>query len=403
MADQQPDSTISWHELRKNYRAAREGVFLNAGSRGIISAATEAAVQAAFAAEVAILLPEPSFPQQLIETRAAFEQLLRAPSGTAAVTKNTSEGLNAIASAIDWKRGDSIVISSDVEHANNVYLWLNLAARGVELRDIPAKGDAIDAERVAEAIDASTRLVSVTAVSFVPGFRTDIAPISAACREHDAILLVDGVQACGVLDVDVGRDGISALATSTSKGLLGLRGLGLLFVAPEWISRLRPVYVARNSVESGGRHYSEFEADRFEFSSDARRFEWGTYNYLGVAAARNAIREINAIGTDRIEARVKHLAATLATGLAELGLPVVTPPDEAARTHLITVGRRGAGDAETTGDPRLDAVAAALNAADIRFAIRRGLLRFGFHFYNDESDVERVLDIARKATQRVSA
>lgn len=387
---------VDWQQVRADYPAASAGVFLNAGARGAISVGTHKAVEDALRAEVAVVSAQPGLPIQLAETRVLGARLLKAPPDTVAVTKNTSDGLNGVAAGLDWRPGDNVITCSAVEHANNVYLWMNLAQRGIEIRDIPTRDGTVDAARMAEAIDERTRLVTICAVSFVPGFRTDMATIGRACREHDVLFLVDGVQACGIVDLDVVSAGISALATSTSKGLLGMRGLGLLYVDPDWIERLQPVYIARNSIDTHGNHYSGFEGNDSSLYANARRFECGTYNYLGIAAARNALTEILALGTGRIEARATGLATTLAEGLAELGLPLLTPSDDAAQTHLVTVGQRGMGDATTTGVPLLDRIAEALSADGVQFSIRRGLLRFGFNFYNDETDVARVLDIARK-------
>lgn len=393
-------SSVDWQAVRAQYPAASDGVFLNAGSRGVMSAGTLMAIQNALAAEHAIVPPEPDFATQMVEVRLSAERLLKARAGTVGITKNTTDGLNAIANAVDWQPGDNVVVCSTIEHANNVYLWMRLSARGVEVRDIPDRAGAIDMDAVAEAIDGRTKLVTAAAVSFVPGFRTDMESIGKLCRKYDAVFLVDGVQACGIIDLDVEALNISALSTSTSKGLLGLRGMGLLYVAPEWIERLDPVYVARNSIDSGGRHYSEFEANNTTLHADARRYEWGSYNYLGISALRNSLREILELGTDVTEARATELASALSDELKALGLPVLSSNDDMASTHLVTVGERGVGDAATTGIPMLDQVAAALEEGGVRFSIRRGLIRFGFNFYNDESDVERVLEITRTVVRK---
>ena len=71
--------------------------------------------------------------------------------------------------------------------------------------------------------------------------------------------------------------------------------------------------------------------------------------------------------------------------------------DPGRRSHLVTVGEMGLGDTYTTGDDRLNRVAEALTAGGVRFSIRRGMLRFGFHLYNNGLDVARVLEIAKAA------
>jgi selenocysteine lyase/cysteine desulfurase len=337
----------------------------------------------------------PARTQQLAEARDTFAHLIHAESGTVALTKNVSEGLNIIATAVDWQPGDNAVICSDVEHANNIYLWLALSRKGVNLRDIPSRGGVIDAEAMASAVDDRTRVVTASAVPFVPGFRTDLATIGRTARRAGALFLVDGVQACGVIDLDVVQGHVSALATSTSKGLLGVPGIGFLYVAPDWIERLEPAFVSRTSIDTRGGHYSEYEPGSTSLRTDAQRFECGALNHTGAVIALAAMQELLAVGIPVIEDRAVGLASALADGLAAQGWPVLSPPSGMRRTHLVTVGKRGPGGPDSTGDPKLDKLAAALRETGVTLAIRRGLLRFGFHFYNDESDVEHVLGVAR--------
>lgn len=387
----QPD----WAAVRARYPALTHGAYLNLGSRGVISRAAHAAAIAMLDAD-RDMRPGVKIGETLpAETRARFAQLIGAGEDEVALTRNVSEGLNAVAGAIDWRPGDNVVLCEDLEHANNIYLWLALQRRGVILKNVPPREHAIDAGAMAAAIDGRTRLVTASAVTFTPGYRTDLRMIGAASRQAGALFLVDGVQACGVLPIDVEAECIDALATSTSKGLLGLRGFGFLHVSRRWSERLVPAAVARNGMETGGKHYSEFEGANFTLRGDARRFEVGNYNYVGMAAAHASLGELLTLGIDRIAAHACGLARSLAIGFEKQGWTICRPPQGAA-THIVCIGARGPGGAESTGDARLDALAAALMKAGVTLSIRRRLLRFGFHAYNDETDVATVLDIAAR-------
>jgi selenocysteine lyase/cysteine desulfurase len=392
-----PQATIDWAEVRARYPAALTAPFLNGGSRGLLSRAAHEAGLASLSADFAMRPDQPPADWQLNEVRGLFGRLVNAEPHSVAVTLNVSHGLNMIATALDWQAGDELITCSDIEHANNVYVWEALRAKGVVVRDIPSRNGALDADAVIAAMTAATRLVTVSAVSFVPGFRADLKAIGTAARERDALFLVDAVQACGVLNLDVQDEAVDALATSTSKGLLGIRGLGFLYVSPRWIERLRPAMISRTSIDTAGKHYSEFEGASFTFKRDARRFECGNYNYVGIAIARVALQELIGLGSFAIEARAKAMAAQLRDGLAAQGWPVMYAPTPVQDTHLVTLGTRGEGGPAETGNPALDGFARALDAAGVRFSIRRRLIRFGFHMYNDETDVNAVLDIAARA------
>ena len=374
------DATELFRKMRSCFPAALEWTYLNVGSRGIISNAARQAAVALIDGHWLVDVAKEEINPLLETCKTEFARLIAGSPDEVAVTENVSEGLNAVATAIDWQPGDNVVVSSDLEHANNVYLWYRLRRLGVEVRAIEPRDSEIDAQGLAAAIDGRTRIVTAASVTFTPGFRTDLATVGRAARRNGALFLVDGVQSCGVLKLDVERDCIDALATSTSKGLLGLMGLGFLWVRRDWLLRLEPTYVARTSIATSG-HYSEIESVDFTFAPTGERFEVGNHNWVGIAAAAKALEEINAVGIERIEAHALALAERLRRGFEDLGFPVQRPASPSAASHLVTIGSRGAGNAYSTTDPRLNALAAAMTDARVRFSIRRGLVRFGMHMY----------------------
>ena len=390
-------SAEDWAGIRSRYPAASRSTFLNITSGTPLSKAAKAAVDALLEAQLGGDLGAEQRTPLMQSARARFAEVIGAQAAEIAITKNVTEGLNIVAHAMDWQAGDNVVVCTELEHPNNVYLWLALRNRGVEVRMPRAQNGAIDTDAMIAAIDARTRIVTVASVTFAPGFRTELEKLGRACRKAGVLFLVDGVQSCGILEMDVDAMHIDALATSTSKGLIGIAGLGFLYVRAAWIERLTPVYIGRYSIERGTGHESELEANEFGLVSDARRFEAGNYNWAGIAAAQASMAELLETGISAIESRAVALASALAEGLQMAELPVTQPPPGIERSHIVTVGRLGAGDTKTTGDAKLDRISSALQEGGVKFTLRKGLLRFGFHYYNDESDVARVLEIVRSA------
>lgn len=398
MTDDTAARPLTIADTRAQFPATERWVFANVASRGIISKASRAAVDDVADAQLTGEEIKDEYGPALARVRANFARLIGAKPHEIAVTKNVSEGLNAVGSAMNWKDGDNVVICTELEHPNNVYLWMNLASRGVEVRGVKSKDGMIDADTIAAAIDSRTRIVSVSTVTFTPGYRTDVAAIGRAAKKVGAMLLVDAVQSAGVLAIDVEALGIDALATSTSKGLLGVMGLGMLFVSDRWVERLRPAWVARFSVVTG-KHESDLGDGVLRLQPDARRFEIGNYNWIGIAALDASLDLLLGIGVPAIERHAVGLAKRLAGGLEQLGYPVCRPPAEWARSHIVTIGTLGAGDAYTSHDERLNRFSAALKEAKVKFTVRRGLVRFGLHLYNNEADVDKILEVARASAQ----
>jgi cysteine desulfurase / selenocysteine lyase len=330
--------------------------------------------------------------------RARYASLIRAEPDEIAMTKNVSDGINAFASALPWGEGDNVVICEALEHPANIFPWRNLERlRGVRLKPVQPEAGHIPLERLIEAIDGRTRVVAVSSVSFSPGFRFPVAELGAHCRARGVLLLVDGAQSIGILDTDVKALGVDALAGSTQKGLLSLYGGGFLYVRREVAESLQPVYLSRLGVRvASGHEASMGDAAGFEYATGARRFDVGNHNFLAAIAVEQALAMIESVGIQAVEAHACGLARRLAEGLAEAGLPVFGDPADPARTHIVSVGRELSDEHDMTQDSDMIGLHAWLSENKVRFTIRRGMLRFSHHLYNNADDVERVIALAQQ-------
>jgi cysteine desulfurase/selenocysteine lyase len=332
--------------------------------------------------------------------REKFATMVGAGADEVALTKNASEGLNAVARALPWEPGDNVVLCAALEHPNNVYPWLNLRDRlGVEVRMVDPAGGSVPSEAMAARVDGRTRLVTVPTVSFSPGLVTDLEPIAAACRHHGAFFLVDAAQSAGVIDTDVDAMGIDGLATATQKAIGSFYGTGFLYCRRSWAERLHPAYLARYGVAVGDdAHETALDTEKLVMRAGARRFDLGNYNYLGAVAADAALQLLLDVGVPAIEARARGLARRLAEGMAAHGLPLAGGAG-ADLAHIVAVGQRG-GTHDTTDDPRLNSLYEHLTDSDVRLSIRRGVLRMSLHAYNNEADVDRVLELTERWKSR---
>ena len=332
------------------------------------------------------------------DTRVEFARLIASHADEVAFTKNVSEGLNIIAAALDWRAEENVVVCLDMEHPNNVYPWLNLRARhGIEVRRVAGRDGHVDGGRLIDAIDDRTRLVTMPTVTFAPGFRADVAAVGAICRDRGIFLLVDAVQSVGLLGTDVHSLGVDGLAVSTQKGLCGLYGMGFLYCRRGWAERLMPAYLARFSVDLGpGAHEATTGTATYELMPAARRFDLGNYNYPAIVVAAQSLNILERVGAEVIESHVTRLSHVLIEGLLEQGLPVAGGEPGPHSGSIVCIGRVGAGGHDSTDDPQIAALSRGLEEGGVVHTIRRGMIRLAFHLYNNDGDVERVLDIARK-------
>jgi selenocysteine lyase/cysteine desulfurase len=331
------------------------------------------------------------------ETRRRFAALIQAHPEEITFTKNVSEGLNMVATGLDWRPGDNVVLCPQLEHPANVYPWLNLRRLGIEVRAVPPCAGAIPVEEMLARADDRTRVIAASSVTFAPGFRMDLDGLGRACRERGIMFVVDAAQSVGVLATDVRRACIDALSVSTQKGLLGLYGMGFLYCRREWAERMHPAYLARFGVDLGEAHEASMGEFDFRLRPAALRFDLGNYNFVAAAAANTSIQYLQKWGPAAVEAYVLNLSHTLARGMLELGFPVCGGAPGPHLAHIVSVGELGSGGHDSTEDPRFAALHKYLVENRVRLSIRRGILRFSLHIHNTLCDVERVLELVKRA------
>jgi cysteine desulfurase/selenocysteine lyase len=385
-------------EVRSLFPGARDQVYFNIAETCLIPQSTADAAHAYVEAQLHGRGDKAAHRESVERCREGIAELIGAQADEVAVTKNVSEGLNLIASSLPWNPGDNVVYCPELEHPNNVFLWLNLRAlKGIEVRAVEPEDGRIPVEALAAAMDERTALVTIPHVSFSPGFVTDVRSIADAAHRQGGVVVVDAAQSIGALRCDVEELGIDALAVATQKNLLGFYGLGFLYVRRKLAESLIPSHVARYGMDLGAEagETARSAARRLPYAAGARRFDLGNYNYLGAVAAEASLRLIRSIGVHRIERHLKALAVRLAEGLLELDLPVAGGAPGSHLGHIVAIGKSGGGHHDTADDPAMNELYQHLTAHGVQLSIRKGILRMSLGLYNDVSDVDRTIELVR--------
>ncbi|VUX56038.1 Cysteine desulfurase [uncultured Woeseiaceae bacterium] len=393
------DDTLTFDAIRARFPGATESVYLNVASCGLLSTDTYQAITTHIRELRDGYVDKPSYFAAIGRVREKFATLINAGADEIAFTKNASDGLNMIAGAFDWKPGDNIVLCTELEHPNNVYPWLNVRDRyGVTIRTVPQNAGEIDVQRMADTIDNRTRLVAASSVTFSPGNRTDIETLGSVCRERGAYLMVDAAQSVGVIHTDVRGMKIDGLAVATQKALLGLYGMGFLYCRREWAESLRPAALARFSVDFGEDMHEASTGTNAEYRlmPAARRFDIGNYNYAATHALEPSLDLLLAVGSKKIDRYVSGLAAHFAHGLKDTGVPVSSGVPGSTLSHIVTAGTYDQDVHETASHPATESLAKYLRTNRVVCCVRRGMIRFSLHMYNNKADVNRVLELIRQ-------
>lgn len=313
------------------------------------------------------------------EARARTAALIGASPEEVAFVRSTSHGLAMVAEGLDWRPGDEVAVASAIEYPSNVYAWKHLADRGVRLREIRAVDGAVTPEAVEDAIGPRTRLVAVSSVQFASGHRTDVDAIGRLCRDRDVLFVVDAIQQAGAFPIDVKASGIHAMAACSHKWMLGLLGIGFLYVDRDLLARLRPVLVGWHSVEDP----FAFDGTRFDLRSDASRLEEAAPSFPLVYGLGAAVEMLLDAGVADVASHITGLLDRAANALEAIGCEVSPAPEHRAGILMI----KPAAD--------VDALAEACAERNIAVSVRRGRLRLSPHLYNNEDDVDALVELLR--------
>jgi cysteine desulfurase / selenocysteine lyase len=379
MTATEPQTTLSLADARAAFPLATQMTYLDVASRAPMSDHVLAALERYQHVYRTQPLPKYEWLDEVERVRARVARLLHAAPSEVAFVKSTSDGVNQIAHALELATGDEVIVCPEIEHTNNLYPWLHLRDRGVELTMLDASRHAFPLDRLAQTISGRTRVVSLSSTSFVTGARADLRAIADICEEHGAFLMVDGVQDVGSRVLDLPASGVGALAAATQKMLLSSYGFGVLYVRLDEVGRLRPPFLSRMGVVWGDGHEADLSTE-YRIADGAARFEVGNPNFAGLFALDGALDLFEAVGLDVIDAHIQRLASRLLEGLDGLGLEVLTPRDAHG---AIAVFRPD--DVEATAQRLAD--------ANVCVAVRRGGVRASVHVFNDDADVDRLLDV----------
>jgi selenocysteine lyase/cysteine desulfurase len=318
----------------------------------------------------------PEREQRIEAIRDLAARLINADRDEIAFISSTTHGIGLIAEGYPWSPGDNAVTAAE-EYPSNIYPWMNLAERGVELRLVPSRDGRIWLEDLTAAMDRRTRVLAISHVEFASGFRNDLDALAELCHARGVALFVDAIQGLGPLCIDVSRTPVDFLAADGHKWLLGPEGAGLLYVRRDWINRLRPLGVGWHSVVGS---YNSSRND-FQLKRSAQRWEGGSFNMPGLLGLGASLGLFVELGPEVVSRRILDQAGAVRELAASAGWAVAGSCRQMDRSAIVILEREGV-------DPHL--AARQLRDRGVVVSCRRGRLRVSPHLYNNDEDLDRL-------------
>ncbi len=315
--------------------------------------------------------------------RANYGKLVGAPAERIAHMANTVSGINILANGLDWKSGDHILLYVD-EFPSNVMPFLNLKDRGVEVEFISAPGERVTPELFEAALKPQTRLISISSVQYLTGYRADMKTLSELCHSRNILFSVDAIQSVGVIPTDVIASGIDFMAVGGHKWMMSPLGTGFLYVTEELQARLKLVHRGYMG------HVNPMDFGNFsqELSPDARRFELGAFNASGMAGAEKATELLLECGIDSIFRHVRKLIGQFEWGLEELPFETMYQFEEDELSSICMFSH--------SDHSRNEAIFKMLSESGVNISLRGGGLRLAPHYYNTPGEVDQILTLLKE-------
>jgi selenocysteine lyase/cysteine desulfurase len=376
--------SIDWKAVRAAFPTAGTTVYLNTGTVGLRPRpVVDRLLAATGRLESGGRDAYPELVPEVDRARAKLADLLGAQPEEIALCGNATDAINWVVAGLDWSDGDEVLLSAQ-EHPAMLWPWTYLQQRrAVRLRRFPISADP---ERCLAEIrplcGPRTRLIASSHVSTETGTRVPAGEIAAWARERGILTLFDGAQAIGDIPVDVGRIGSDFYAGNGHKWLCGPTGTGFLWGRLEQLTRLWPAHVGAGSAGA-------FAPDGLTLQASGKRFEYGTRDYarwVGMTAALDWLAALG--GVAAIGERLRALATYLRDAVRERpGWTLLTPEAWDGSSALTTFRIEGW---------RPAALQAGLEARRPRIITRQvpehDALRISTHYFNDESDIEALLE-----------
>jgi cysteine desulfurase/selenocysteine lyase len=313
-------------------------------------------------------------------TRTLLATMLGARPEQVAFMRNTSDGLSTVANGLRWKPGDNLVTFRN-EFPSNIYPWLRLRdAFGVEVRLAEERDGRIDLNELIGLIDAKTRLVAISQVQYASGFRADLERLGQAARAVDALLVVDVIQALGVIPIDVQAELVDVAAGACHKWLLTPEGVGFLYLSDRARERIQPTLVGWISVPDPD-DYANFSQG---WNRGTLAWETGTGPAALIHGLEQSLKLLSETGIDRIQAHLETLTDYLCERLENKPYRIVSSRQHNEKSQIVCIQHTG-------GLSAMD-LYAHLKARRIITAPRGDRLRISPHLYNTAEEIDALVN-----------
>jgi selenocysteine lyase/cysteine desulfurase len=320
------------------------------------------------------------------QVKASFAALVNANASEISFVTSTEVGENLVVNGMGLAHTPGNIVTDALHFEGSLYMYRSLKDQGVDVRIAMPREGRIHVEDLAAFVDSNTKLVAVSAVSFLNGFQHDLKAVADLAHAHGAHLYADIIQGAGCIPIDLHAANVDFAACATYKWLMGDFGLGFFYVRDD----LQGSVIKRTMY--GFEQFANFDYHIFPHqpaadqpfgwtlhSGAAAMFEIGTIAYAPMAALAYSLGWIQQLGVSDIYAHRVALARRLQQEMPRLGYPSLTPVDRPSGIVSFVVS-----DEAATNE--------RLAKGNIEVKVDQHLMRVSPALYNNDADIDALLN-----------
>lgn len=288
-----------------------------------------------------------------------------------ALVPNCSLGLNLLVQSLDTNA--SVLLFEKEYPSLTAPFELNMK----RVIRIPFKETVLSTQFILEQLNQhKPNILALSWVHWLSGFRVDLKELCAFCQDRNIITCIDATQAIGAFPLSTKDIRPDILVASGYKWLLAGHGNGFVYLSNKLLDRL--------TFRTAGFNSYDFDGDTWSLEESVRCLEPGHSDHISFSRLSAAVHEHIEIGPEKIASAVSSLVALFVQELNKIGIKHLSSDLDRERSGIVSV------------DLSKDQVH-NLQSEDIRFVRRGGFARFGWHFYNLEEEVLKVIDLLRNS------
>lgn len=315
------------------------------------------------------------------ELRQGYAELIGAQGHEVGIGLSTTFGINIAAFGLPLKTGDEVLLS-DVDFPVNIYCWKAAAeSRGYTLKYIPSRNRMFDVDELRAAITPKSKVLAISFVQFFNGFKCDLVEIGKVCRKHGLYFVVDGIQGMGAEPIDMNAANIDIFAVGCQKWMLSPQGSGFFYISDRVRPQLTIPFGSWLGCDWGGQ-YSDLLYHDKRWLDSARKFEMGYYAVWNILGMKAALEIFKRLGIENIQRHNHALLDRLIEYLRSEPIYQITSSlEENHRSSIVSFSA-----------PEIPKIHRKILDARITLVHREGSIRVSPHLFNDESDIDRLIE-----------